>query len=153
MKIWQATVLVASLGLANVAVAGEYQDKLSKCLKSAITAEDKRQLVRWVFAMYANHPDVSDLSKLTAAQSDDISRKGASVFQKLIADKCASQSREAIINEGMEGYGAAFESLGETAIGGLIEDPSVQKSMEKLYKYLDQEKLMKALMTGSSQAK
>ena len=133
---------------SGVATAGEYSEKLSKCLVSSTTVEDKHALIRWIFGAVANHPDVADISNLTPEKWDDISRRSAQVFQKLIAEACASESREAIINEGVAGYKSAFETLGSTAVGGLMSDPSVARAMGDLDKYVDQDKLMKALMTG-----
>ena len=99
----------------------------------------------------AIHPDVADMSKLTPQAWDEISRGSAFVFEKLIADKCASESRDAILNEGMAGYKSAFETLGATAVGGLMTDPAVVTAMADLESHLSEEKLMKALMTGVSQ--
>ncbi len=152
MQFVKASMLLFLLSMSNFAVAGEHSDKLSKCLTASITPEDKTALVRWIFGAVANHPDVADIADLTPQKWEEISKNGASVFQKLIADKCASESRDAIINEGMAGYKSAFETLGSTAVGGLMTDPSVEKAMEDLQKHLSQEKLMKALMTGTPQA-
>ena len=143
-------LLVVSSGIS---AAGESSEKLSRCLISSTTPEDKQVLIRWIFGAVANHPGVSDISNLSPEKWDEISKKGAHVFQKLIAESCANESREAIINDGMNGYKSAFETLGSTAVGGLMSDPSVTKAMGDLDKYLDSDKLMKALMTGESQRK
>lgn len=152
MQFVKASMLIGLLLAGNVAAAGEHSEKLSQCLTSSITPEDKTALVRWIFGAVANHPDVADITNLTPQKWDEISRNGAFVFQKLIAEKCASESRAAIINEGMAGYKSAFETLGSTAVGGLMTDPSVEKAMEALQKHLNEEKLMKALLTGATQA-
>ncbi|QIL21082.1 hypothetical protein [Thermomonas sp. HDW16] len=152
MQFVKAFALFGLLSISNFAVAGEHSEKLSKCLTSSITPEDQTALVRWIFGAVANHPDVADIANLTPAKWDEISKNGAFVFEKLIADKCASESRSAIINDGMAGYKSAFETLGSTAVGGLMTDPAVAKAMEDLQKYLSEEKLMKALMTGTPQS-
>ena len=51
----------------------------------------------------------------------------------------------------MSGYKSAFETLGSTAVGGLMTDPAVVKAMSDLENNLSEEKLLKALMTGASQ--
>ncbi|MEO6104450.1 MAG: hypothetical protein ABIP44_12565 [Pseudoxanthomonas sp.] len=138
---------------SGIATAAESSEKLSKCLLSSTTLEDKQILIRWIFGAVANHPDVSDIATLSPEKWDDISKKSAHVFQKLIAESCANESRDAIINDGMEGYKSAFATLGSAAVGGLMSDPSVVQAMGKLDTYLDSDKLMKALMTGESQRK
>ena len=146
--IMLAGLLLGSHGV----VAGEYSDKLSKCLTASITPTDKTALVRWIFGAVASHPDVADMASLTPKKWDEISKGGAAVFQKLIADKCAGESREAIINEGMAGYSSAFEILGSTAVGGLMSDPAVEKAIADLQKHLSEDKLMRALLTGTPQS-
>ena len=144
-----AATLLLSSGLAT---AGEYSEKLSKCLLSSTTEADRTSLVRWVFGAVASHPEVADLSNLPEEKWDDLSRDAARVFEKLIAETCATESREAILNEGTAGYKSAFETLGSTAVGGLMTDPKVVQAMGGLDKHLSEEKLMKALLTGTSQA-
>jgi len=151
MRFAQSVSIVVLLLAGNFASAGEYSDRLSQCLVASVTEEDKTALVRWIFGAVASHPEVADIAKLTPEAWLGISRDSASVFEKLIADKCASQSREAIINEGMAGYKSAFETLGATAMGGLMSDPSVAEAIAGLDAHLSEEKLMKALMTGVSQ--
>jgi hypothetical protein len=149
-KIALFGLLVLSSGIS---AAGESSEKLTKCLVASTTPEDKQILIRWIFGAVANHPVVSDIANLSPEKWDEISKKSAQVFQKLIAESCANESREAIINDGMAGYKSAFSTLGSTAVGGLMSDPSVVKAMGKLDSYLDSEKLIKALMTGESQRK
>ncbi|MGY1459318.1 MULTISPECIES: hypothetical protein [unclassified Luteimonas] len=143
--------IIVLLLASNFANAGEYSDRLSQCLVASVTAEDKTALVRWIFGAVASHPEVADIAQLTPESWLEISKNSASVFEKLIADKCAGESREAIINEGMAGYKSAFETLGATAVGGLMADPSVTAAIAGLDAHLSEEKLMKALMTGAPQ--
>lgn len=143
--------MIALLLASGFTSAGEHSERLSECLVASVSAEDRTDLVRWIFGAVASHPDVADISGLTPESWDRISKSGAAVFEKLIADKCAGQSRDAILNEGMEGYKSAFETLGATAVGGLMTDPAVTRAMGDLDKHLSEEKVMKALMTGVSQ--
>ncbi|MEN1958107.1 hypothetical protein [Luteimonas changyuni] len=151
MHFARSASIAALLLASNLAMAGEYSERLSACLVASVTAEDKTALVRWIFGAVASHPEVADISGLTPGSWDEISRRSAAVFEKLIADKCASESRDAILNEGMAGYKSAFETLGATAVGGLMTDPAVTKAMADLDSHLSEEKMMKALMTGIPQ--
>lgn len=149
VALFFALLLVCS----NHAFAGEKSEQLSKCLVESTTQADRTALIRWIFGAVTQHPAVSDMTKLDPKEWQNISKNAAGVFQKLIADKCASQSREALLTDGMEGYKSAFATLGQTAMTGLMDDPSVNKSIADLDKYLDPEKLFKAVMTGTSQEK
>lgn len=147
----KAVSAAALLLASSFAMAGEYSDRLAGCLVESASTADRTVLVRWIFGAVASHPDVADISSVTPETWSAISRQGASVFEKLITDTCAAQSREAILNEGMAGYQKAFETLGATAAGGLLSDPSVARAMADLSTHLSEEKIMKALMTGEPQ--
>ena len=94
---------------------------------------------------------VADISSITPESWNGISRASAAAFENLIAHECAAESRDAILNEGMDGYKTAFETLGATAVGELMTDPAVVAAMAGLDSHLSEEKLMKALMTGVPQ--
>jgi len=136
---------------STTAFAGEHSERLSKCFMASTTEEDKTALVRWIFGAISRYPEVSDIANLSPQTWDEITKSSAHVLQKLIADKCASESRDAILNEGMSGYKSAFETLGSTAVGGLMSDPAVVKAFADLETHMSEEKIMKALMTGTSQ--
>jgi hypothetical protein len=147
-KTASITVLLLA---SNFTIASEHSEHLSKCLVTSVTTEEKTALVRWIFGAVASHPGVADISNLTPQTWDEISKSSALVFENLIARKCARESREAILNDGMAGYTSAFETLGTTAMGELMSDPAVIEAMAGLDSHLSQEKLMKALMTGVPQ--
>jgi len=139
--------------IPSLSNAGEYQAKLSNCLVNSADAADRRILVRWIFAAVASHPDVSDMTRLTPNLLASVSKDAGGVFQKLIAVKCANESREAIINEGATAFKGAFETLGSVAGQGLMSDPSVAKAMAELGKNIDETAIMKAMIPAKSNEK
>lgn len=153
MRFTKTALCATLLVIGSSATAGEYTDRLSMCLTSSATPADKTALVRWAFSAIASHPDVSDISNITPVQRKRISSRAAFVFEKLIAEKCAKESRAAILNEGISGYQSAFETLGITATRGMISNPAVTSAMVGFSHYLDEEKIMKALMTGHTQGR
>jgi hypothetical protein len=134
MKYVLAIVLSASFLLAPQARAGEAGEALSKCLSDATTPDDRRALVRWIFAAIAAHPDLKEFTTI-----------------------------------GTEGFQAAFKTLGELAMGGVVrrripirqglhcadangavagrEDAQVQASMARLGERIDEQRILQALLT------
>ena len=141
------SIVLAGLALTTPrAQAGEAGIALSKCLTAAVSPTDKRALVRWIFSAMAVHPDIQDLAVVDATKRDEVERAGVDVFERLIAQDCTTQSREAIVKEGTAGFGDAFRTLGEVAMGGVVEDPQVQAAMTHLGERLDQQRILKALL-------
>lgn len=144
-----ATVVLAlALGaLAPQARAGEAGEALSKCLASSATQDDRQTLVRWIFSAIAMHPDLEGLSAIDDAKREELEKAGAVVFERLIAQDCTAQSREAIMREGTEGFSEVFKTLGELAMGGAVEDSRVQAGMARLGERLDTQRILKALLS------
>ena len=144
-----ATVVLAlALGmLAPQAHAGEAGDALSKCLVSSATQDDRQALVRWIFSAIAMHPDLEGLSTIDASKREELEKAGAVVFERLIAQDCTAQSRDAIMQEGTEGFSEAFKTLGELAMGGVVQDSHVQAGMARLSERLDTQRILKALLS------
>lgn len=137
---------VLSCGAMAPAHAGEAADALSRCLASSVTPDDRRDLVRWIFSAIAAHPDLDGLTRVDAAQREQAEVAAAAVFERLLAQDCPAQSRKAILQDGMEGYGAAFKTLGELAMGDVVTRPEVQARLEGLGQRIDVERVMQALL-------
>lgn len=148
-----ASALALLLLASGTTMAGAHSDRLSECLVRSVTEDDRTALVRWTFGAVASHPAVADMATITPPQWDAMSKRGAQVFEKLIADTCVGEARDAIHYEGMAGYKRAFETLGATAMGGLMTDPAVTAAMEGLNRHLDEERLLEALVTGEARGK
>lgn len=129
------------------AQAGEAATRLSQCLTSAVTQDDRLALVRWIFSAMAAHPDLEGLAAIDARKREELEEAGTRVFERLIAEDCTAQSREAIVEEGTEGFGEAFKTLGEVAMEGVMQDAKVQASMSRLGERIDSKRLLKALLS------
>lgn len=147
MKYVLAAVLSASLLLAPQARAGAAGEALSKCLSDATTPDDRRALVRWIFAAIAVHPDLKEFTTMDAARHDQVESESVAVFERLIIKDCTAQTRLALMQEGTEGFQAAFKTLGELAMGGVVEDAQVQASMSRLGERIDEQRILQALLT------
>lgn len=138
-----AVVLLASL--MRPAVAGPYGDDLSKCLVKSTSSEDKSQLVEWIFFSIALNPRVSALTSIPDAKRDEANAKTGELFTRLIADSCKAETQQAVKYEGTAAISGAFQLLGQVAAQEIFADPAVVKGTEAFAKYIDSDRIEKAL--------
>jgi len=130
----------------TVDTGAQAQQALGDCLVASVSEDDKRALVRWIFAMLARHPDVKPLSDIDAAQDEKIVRDAGAVFETLMADTCALQLRAAVRRSGTDAVGKSFERLGETAMGALLQDPDVMAGVAELMQHADTARIQRAIL-------
>lgn len=147
MKYVLALALSATCLLAPQAHAGEAGEALSKCLSESTTQHDRRALVRWIFSAIAVHPDLKEFTTIDSARREQIESESVAVFERLIIEDCTAQTRLALMQEGTEGFQTAFKTLGELAMGGVVEDTQVQASMAQLGERIDEQRILRALLT------
>jgi hypothetical protein len=126
-----------TLGLTGAARAGIYTDDLSKCLVKATTQADRVELMTWIFEAMSAHPAVRSLSTVTDAQREVANRRAAGLMQRLLTEDCRPQTVDAVRYESMGAIQQSFMVLGQVAMGGLMQDPTVAQNMQKLGTYLD----------------
>lgn len=122
------------------------QDALTKCLVESSSPEDKRILVKWVFAVIAQHPDIASMTQIDAAQRLVIDRAAAGVFEKLLAEQCAVPLRAAVKQSGTDAIGRSFQALGTSAATDMLQNPQVMSSGAGLLKHLDMQRILIALI-------
>lgn len=122
------------------------QDALTKCLVESASPEDRRVLVKWVFAVIAQHPDIASMTQIDAAQRLVIDRAAAGVFEKLLAEQCATPLRAAVKQSGTDAIGRSFQALGTSAATDMLQNPQVMSSGAGLLKHLDMQRLLIALI-------
>lgn len=122
------------------------QDALTKCLVESSSPEDKRILVKWVFAVIAQHPDIASMTQIDAAQRLVIDRAAAGVFEKLLAEQCAAPLRAAVKQSGTDAIGRSFQALGTSAATDMLQNPQVMSSGAGLLKHLDMQRILIALI-------
>ena len=119
---------------------------LSRCLVQAATADDRRLLVRWIFSAVSVHPDLGDVAAPEDADRNRIAKEAAGVFERLVAQDCAAASRQAILEDGMDGYGDAFRTLGEMAMQDFLVHKDVEAEMTSIGRHVDQQRILKGLL-------
>jgi len=126
------------------AVAGPYADDLSKCLVSSTTSKDKTDLVRWIFATAALHPDVSSIAAVTGDQRAELTHTVGALYERLLTVDCRRQYRDAVKFEGDQALTASFQVLGGVAMRELLGHQAVTMGMNELDAAVDKEKLKAA---------
>lgn len=150
MKTMNKPVLCALLAGAGLlgclpVAAGPYSDDLTKCLVRSTGEEEKRALVKWIFAAVALHPEVAGISSVTPEQRTEMTRSTAKIFEKLLADTCRTEVRQAVQYEGPETIGVSFQVLGQVAARELFSHPNVAANMADLGRYVDQKRIAEAM--------
>ncbi len=133
--------VVAVCGVAGLAQAGPYSDDLAKCLVRSATAEEKNNLIRWVFAVASLHPAVRSASALTDAERADLSKSAGTLLTVLLTDRCRPQADEAVRYEGEVTIAQSFSVLSQAAMRELLTHSDVQAGFTEFGKYLDQDKI------------
>lgn len=141
MKRVLATILL--LPFASAAYAGPYGDDLSRCLVGSTTSEDKSLLVRWIFHALALNPTVAPMTEIPADKREEVDRKTAGLFEKLLTETCLTETQLAVKYEGSATVGESFKLLGQVAATEIFSDPAVAKGTEKFTTYIDAERMEK----------
>ena len=121
--------------------AGVYSDDLAKCLVNKTTQKDQTDLLRWMFAAVALHPEVSDIVMLSEPKRAEMTKTVGKLFERLLTESCPAQFRDATNYEGAEAISAGFQVLGQVAMRGLMGHPEVQKGLADLDTVVSKEKL------------
>lgn len=144
-KVTGVTALVASLLACSTAAGGPYTDDLSKCLVAATSEQDKSQLVEWIFFSLSLNPRISPYAQISAEQRTAADKGLAKLFERLVAESCAEETKAAIRYEGSNALTESFSLLGQVAAMEIFKDPAVAEGTSKFAEYLDDEKLNEAL--------
>lgn len=127
-----------ALGLyAGPAHAGIYGDDLGKCLVESSSAQDKQQLVQWIFFAISLNPDIAPYASITPAQRNAADKGMARLFEKLVGDTCAKQAKAAMKYEGSSAFATSFGLLGQVAGQQLFASPEVAAGTETFAHELD----------------
>jgi hypothetical protein len=124
--------------------AGVYADDLSKCLVQGATAKDKTDLVRWVFANSALHPELSSISTFTPAQRTAINKTVGHLFERLLTETCKAPFHDAMKYEGAQTIEMSFSVLGQVAMRELMSHPEVSKGFGELEGFISTDKIAQA---------
>jgi hypothetical protein len=144
-KFFSVLALALALQVPATGHAGVYSDDLGKCLVNASTAEDKQQLVQWVFFAISLNPTIKPYANISAEQRVATDKKMAAVFEKLLGESCVREATEAMKYEGNLAFSESFRLLGQVAGREIFASPEVAAGTENFTQYIDIEKLREKL--------
>lgn len=152
------TSLLAALTLAGVSAFGpgfaqtaaaDPSAGVQTCVGNAVTAEDRKLVVRYVFFMMATHPDVAAYANIPADQRTALDTQMGAMMTRIMAEQCAPQIRAALSAGGQAGveaaFGKAFEGIGAKGMQDLMTQPEVQAASMAFTKHMDMGKVIQAL--------
>lgn len=126
--------------------AGVFTDDLSRCIVAKASDGDKIELARWMFAAMSKNPSLSDMTNISQRQRDDLNKKTAELFTRLVVVDCRPQAVAALKNEGPHALGEAGQVLGAAASRQLLSSPEADAELGKMADFGDKsawEALMK----------
>jgi len=139
-SIIAGALLALSLGAAGAAQASPATDDFGRCLVKATSPADKTSLMVWVFTALAAHPAVKPYASVTDAQRAQVSAAAARLLERLITQDCRHEAVAALKSDGPNSIQQAFTMLGQVAVAGLAQDPSVATAMMAVTSQLDMAK-------------
>ena len=137
MKKLSSLILLLTLVLNFNSYAGPFTDDFAKCLVTKTTNQEKTDLVKWIYVTISFHPQLSQMSNLTAEDVEMANIRVADYMTNVFAYKCNDELNQAIKYEGEESVFYAFELLGELAMGELMQDQGVTAASELFIQYVD----------------
>ena len=134
--------LLFLLNISNKPIfAGPFTDEMAKCLVTSTNDRDRTRLVKWIFRVYGDHPEVTYMVDLSDREKKVIDKDIADVFTRLLSEDCADETKKALAYEGENVMFTAFRTLGQVAAQGFNVNPSVERSINKFTEFLEYEKL------------
>ena len=137
MKKFTSFLLIILISFNMNSFAGPFTDDFAICLVTKTTAQEKTDLVKWIYVTISFHPQLSQMSNLTAEDVEMANIRVADYMTNVFAYKCNDELNQAIKYEGEESVFYAFELLGELAMGELMQDQGVTAASELFIQYVD----------------
>ena len=137
MKKFTSYLFIILISFNINSFAGPFTDDFAKCLVTKTTAQEKTDLVKWIYVTISFHPQLSQMSNLTAEDVEMANIRVADYMTNVFAYKCNDELNQAIKYEGEESIFYAFELLGELAMGELMQDQGVTAASELFIQYVD----------------
>ena len=136
------TFLINILNISNKPIfAGPFGDEMAKCLVTSTSNRDRTKLLKWMFRVYGEHPEVSYMVDLSDKEKKAIDKDIAYIFTRLLSEDCIDETKKALDYEGDNVMFTAFQTLGQVAANGFNVHPSVERSINKFVELVQYEKL------------
>ena len=136
------TAFTFLLNISNKPIfAGPFGDEMARCLVSSTNNRDRNKLIKWIFRVYGDHPEVSYMVDLSDREKNIIDKDVADIFTRLLSEDCIDETKKAKKYEGDNALVTAFEVLGKVAANGISKNPNVERSIGKFTELIDIKKV------------
>lgn len=131
-------MILAALALATSPSPSLQSDPyaaLSACRVRNISSGDRLTLARWAYAIYSEHGQVKDLSTVTPAQRDALSKEAGMILNRLMLQDCRTEAIAALANPKSTRDAVLrqmFDDLFVSAVDALMDEPTVNGVMQGL---------------------
>ena len=136
------TAFTFLLNISNKPIfAGPFGDEMARCLVSSTSNRDRNKLIKWIFRVYGDHPEVSYMVDLSDREKNIIDKDVADIFTRLLSEDCIDETKKVKKYEGDDALVTAFEVLGKVAANGISKNPNVERSISKFTELIDIKKV------------
>lgn len=147
--VMAAACLAAAPAPARAQASDPSAQALGRCLELKTSGADREFLVQWIFLTISRHPSIAKYTNLSAEEATNVNRRMGALFTRLLADDCPNETRAVFAQGNPEkAMQVAFETLGRTATMGLMGQPEVSASASEMGKFIDEDRLVRALAGG-----
>ena len=141
-------LVLFTLSFSQAAMAGPLTNQLANCFFEKTSEADKVILMQWLFAAMSHHPEVKQLSAVSAHKAEDLNKSAANLYTDLIANRCKVQAVNAFKHEGKEALNISFETLGRVALKEMTTNTAVNQYMRGFPEHVDLSKLRGILINS-----
>ena len=131
----------------SFAMAGPHADELKKCFTQATSSKDNLTLIKWMAKAMVAHPGLTNFPAIENNEKSLIDKEFAVFVEKMLITDCRKQTLDTFQNEGMPALEGALETLSQLILKELMAQKEVSQEIGAFTRYLDQNKLMAALLS------
>jgi|ETNmetMinimDraft_26_1059896.scaffolds.fasta_scaffold26824_1 hypothetical protein len=106
------------------------------CLTDSLNGKERKLLAKWIFAAMAAHPEIIELSSVSADTKNQIDQSVGILITRLLTLDCREELVGALAQDPLA-IENAFRVVGEVAMVELYSDKSVTSSLTNYIQYVD----------------
>lgn len=124
------------LSVATLVSASASANQLGQCLVDSLNGKERKELAKWIYFSMAAHPDITSFSKITAEDRESTDKYIGALVTRLLGKDCPAQFKAAVEVDPMATQ-RAFELVGQVAMGELMQNEAVTRSIGNYATYMD----------------
>ncbi|MBU3020368.1 hypothetical protein [Aestuariibacter sp. A3R04] len=124
------------LSAATLASASVTANQLGQCLVDSLNGKERKELAKWIYFSMAAHPDITDFSNITPADRESTDKAIGALVTRLLGEDCPTQFKAAMAVDPMATQ-RAFELVGQVAMGELMQNEAVTRSISNYANHMD----------------